>query len=147
MATTLHDAATQVLTTAATSPEPSTKASNISVEHKRKFLETFRRWEILFKRKDGASVQAEKWLIAEYYDSLKHLSPEGFDTLTRMLKANCTFFPTIAECLAVMKPASAYDWGHPFRGRPARLFQPETERLALEAPHRPTIEDQREAEQ
>jgi hypothetical protein len=84
------------------------------VAHKRKFIETFRRWEVLFKRKDSGDVQAEMWLIAEYYDSLKHLSAEGFDTLTAMLKERCTFFPTIRECLELTQ-AGRYDYSHPFR--------------------------------
>lgn len=104
------------MTGAAASPEQSTKASNgySEIDHKRAFLETFRRWELLFKRKDSGDVQAEKWLIAEYYDSLRHLSPEGFNSLTRLLKENCTFFPTIRECLDLMRPKDRYDYGHPF---------------------------------
>ena len=99
--------------------------------HKRKFLETFQRWEILFKRKDSGDVQAAKWLIAEYYDSLKHLSEAGFDALTKRLKETCVFFPTIRECLEATKPAGPYDWGHPFLKRP-ELFARSTQ--ALPAP-------------
>lgn len=89
----------------------STKDSNFSeADHKRKFLETFRRWEILFKRKDGGNIETEKWLIAEYYDSLKHLSPAGLDQLTSILKAECIFFPTIKECLDRTKPQGPYDF-------------------------------------
>ena len=95
----------------AASQSQSTRDSNGSTAaHKRAFLETFRRWEILFKRKDGGSVEAEKWLIAEYYDSLKHLSPEGFAALTRILKEECTFFPTIRECLERTRPKGPYDF-------------------------------------
>jgi len=115
---------------------------NSSADHKRKFLETFQRWDILFKRKDGRSIEAEKWLIAEYYDSLKHLSPEGLDVLTKMLKENCTFFPTIKECLDLIKPADQYDWGHPFLKRPPHLFQPNSARAELQAERRLEIEDQ-----
>ena len=106
--------ASQALTAAAASPEQLTKGLTGSAEHKRAFLETFRRWENLFKRKDNGDEQAEKWLIAEYYDSLGHLSPEGLNVLTRMLKEHCTFFPTIRECLDLMRPKDRYDWGHPF---------------------------------
>lgn len=113
-----------------------------SAEHKRKFLETFQRWDILFKRKDGRSVEAEKWLIAEYYASLKFLSAEGFDVLTDSLKETCIFFPTIKECLDLTKPADKYDWGHPFRGRPAHLFQPYSGHAAIQAERRLEIEDQ-----
>jgi hypothetical protein len=91
--------------------------------HKRKFLETFRRWEVLFKRKDNGDVQAEKWLIAEYYDSLRHLSAEGFDVLTRQLKERCTFFPTIRECLDLTRPADRYDYSHPFHHSKPMLLQ------------------------
>jgi hypothetical protein len=86
--------------------------------HKRKFLETFRRWEVLFKRKDSGDVQTEMWLIAEYYDSLKHLSEDGFNMLTAMLKERCTFFPTIRECLDLTRPSDRYDYSHPFRRLP-----------------------------
>lgn len=103
--------------------------------HKRKFLETFRRWEILFKRKDTGDLQSEKWLIAEYYDSLKHLSEAGFDALTRQLKETCTFFPTIRECLELTKPKDRYDWGHPFLNKPA-LFVPRVQQASLTGPTR-----------
>jgi len=88
-------------------------------DRKRHFLQVFRRWEALFKRSDRGDVQAEKWLIAEYYDSLGHLSPAGLEALTKLLKARCTFFPTIRECLDAMT-TNPYDWGHPFRegGKP-----------------------------
>ena len=115
----------KVLTDAAGSPRPSMTGSPTStrnlpeyeaqLEHKRAFLAMFQRWERIFKRKDG-EPNAEKWLIAEYYDSLGHLSPMGLETLTKLLKARCTFFPTIAECLAAMKPADRYDYAHPFLG-------------------------------
>lgn len=118
---------------AAVSQGPSTKDSQTSeAAHKRKFLETFRRWEILFKRKDSGDVQAEKWLIAEYYDSLKHLSAEGFDVLTRELKEHCVFFPSIKECLDLTRPSGRYDWGHPFVRR--ELFQSRQPTYALAAP-------------
>ena len=94
------------------SPSQSTRDS-IGLDHKRKFLETFRRWEILFKRKDGGDIQAEKWLIAEYYDSLRHLTADGFDALTAHLKENCTFFPTIRECLEFTN-CGPYDYSHRF---------------------------------
>lgn len=111
MTTTVGQAALRAV---AASQEQSTKGSNGSDnDHKRKFLQTFRRWEILFKRKDGGDVEAEKWLIAEYYDSLRHLTPEGFDTLTRLLKERCTFFPTIRECIDLTR-CGPHDYGHPF---------------------------------
>lgn len=120
---------------AAASPEQSTKGLTGSVEHKRAFLETFRRWEVLFKRKDTGDAQADKWLIAEYYDSLGHLSAEGFQTLTRMLKENCVFFPSIKECLDLMKPRDHYDWRHPFldvaKGRPSPLLAGKPSRVAI----------------
>ena len=110
---------------AVASPEQSTRALNGSNSaHKRKFLEVFRRWEMLFKRKDGGSVEAEKWLIAEYYDSLRHLSADGFDTLTAQLKEKCIFFPTIRECLELTKPAGPFDYAHPFFREPRLFVQP-----------------------
>lgn len=121
-------------TVAAALPEQSTKDSNGSTAHKRAFLETFRRWEILFKRKDGANVEAEKWLIAEYYDSLKHLSPEGFKALTDILKQECTFFPTIRECLDRTKPKDRWDYTTNCL-RDQRHFLPKADKpLALSAP-------------
>lgn len=83
------------------------------IAHKRYFLQVFRRWEALFKRADRGDVQAEKWLIADYYKSLCHLSPAGMEALTDVLKERCTFFPTIRECLEAMK-AGPYDYGHRF---------------------------------
>lgn len=83
------------------------------IAHKRHFLQTFRRWESLFKRADKGDLQAEKWLIADYYKSLGHLSPEGLDALTDELKERCTFFPTIRECLEIMKPKQ-FDYGNRF---------------------------------
>ena len=114
MATAIGKLTEKALTGVAASQEQSTKGLTGSMDHKRAFLETFRRWEVLFKRKDAGDMQAEKWLIAEYYDSLGHLSADGFDVLTRLLKENCTFFPTIRECLDLMRPKDRYDWGHPF---------------------------------
>ena len=118
--------ATRALTAVAASQEQLTKGLTGSMGHKRAFLETFRRWEVLFKRKDAGDMQAEKWLIAEYYDSLGYLSADGFDVLTRLLKENCTFFPTIRECLDLMRPKDHYDWGHPFldahKGRTSPLI-------------------------
>lgn len=79
------------------------------------------------------------WMIAEYYQSLGHLSAEGLDTLTRLLKANCTFFPTIKECLDLMRPKDRYDWGHPFRGNPAHLFISQDGKCALASQERRQI--------
>ncbi len=115
---TFNQAMGTALTAAAASQEPSTRGLSGSIDHKRKFLETFRRWEVLFKRKDAGDVQAEKWLIAEYYDSLKHLSEAGFEALTRQLKENYVFFPTIKECLDLTRPNGPYDWSHPFLNKP-----------------------------
>ena len=114
MATAIGKLTEKALMGVAASQEQLTKGLTGSMGHKRAFLETFRRWEVLFKRKDAGDMQAEKWLIAEYYDSLGHLSADGFDVLTRLLKENCTFFPTIRECLDLMRPKDRYDWGHPF---------------------------------
>ena len=97
------------------------------------FLETFRRWEALFKRKDAGDAQAERWLVAEYYDSLGHLSADGLQTLTRMLKERCTFFPTIKECLDLIRPKDRYDWGHPFLNKPQHLFIAAPSRKAIAA--------------
>lgn len=126
----------QVLTAAAASQGQSTTDSTGSeLAHKRAFLEMFRRWEALFKRKDSGDLQADKWLIAEYYDSLGHLSPEGLRTLTRMLKETCTFFPSIRECLDLMRPKDRYDYGHPFLahycGRPSNLVLAAPPRRAI----------------
>jgi hypothetical protein len=118
----------------------STKDSTSSEAHKRKFLEAFRRWEILFRRKDGGDVQAEKWLIAEYYDSLKHLSNEGFEALTRQLKESCTFFPSVKECLELTRPASRFDWAHPFLNKP-EFFAPRPTAPQLAAPVRQISHD------
>lgn len=96
--------------------EQSTKASTSladEIAHKRHFLQTFRRWEALFKRADRGDVQAEKWLIADYYKSLCHLSPAGLEALTDELKERCTFFPTIRECLEVTRPKQ-FDYGNRF---------------------------------
>ena len=141
-ATQIGTAVAQVLTGAAASQSPSVTGSHTStqnlpgyearLEHKRAFLAAFQRWERIFKRKDG-EPNAEKWLIAEYYDSLGDLSEQGLETLTKMLKAKCTFFPSIKECLDAMA-CDRYDYGHPFRGRPAALFQRSA--AMLEAPRR-----------
>jgi hypothetical protein len=103
------------------------------MSHKRAFLETFRRWEAIFKRRDSGNVEIERWIIAEYYDSLGHLSAEGFDVLTKRLKETCVFFPTIRECLDVIKPSGPHDWSHPFLGAP-RLFRSTADVLALRPP-------------
>lgn len=85
------------------------------IERKKHFLQVFRRWEALFKRADRGDIQAEKWLIADYYKSLGHLSPEGLEALTDELKAKCIFFPTIKECLEIMNPAR-FDYASKFYG-------------------------------
>lgn len=112
--TTFGDLAAQAMTAAAASLEPATKPSTTSDEnaHRRHFVQTFRRWAVLFKRKDG-DVQSDKWLIAEYYKSLGHLSEAGLNRLTDALKETCIFFPTIKECLDATR-CGPYDWGHPF---------------------------------
>ena len=118
----------------ATSQSQSSKDLSGSTSHKRAFLEQFRRWEAMFVRKDGRTVEAEKWLIAEYYASLKHLSPAGFAKLTEALREHCTFFPSIAECLKHTRPADRFDYSHPFHGAErSGLFiasQPDVRRLA-----------------
>lgn len=83
-------------------------------------------------------MEADKWLIAEYYDSLKHLSADGFDALTRALKEQCIFFPSIKECLDLTRPRGRYDWGHPFAHR--ELFRTSGPAYALPAPP-PQIEE------
>jgi len=101
----------------------------------------------LFKRKDAGDMQAERWLIAEYYDSLGNLSLEGMNVLTRLLKENCTFFPTIRECLDLMRPKDKYDWGHPFlsvhNGQPSPLIvsKPNSRVLAIQDTPRLTAPD------
>jgi hypothetical protein len=113
----------------------------LELAHKRRFLETFRRWEMLFKRKDTGDVAAEKWLIAEYYKSLGHLSPAGFDALTDCLKEQCTFFPTIRECLDITRPPK-YTYASPFYGAPA-MFLPAKQLQMITA--RPAIEHKGES--
>lgn len=102
------------MTDVAASLAPATTRSTTSDEnaHRRHFVQTFRRWSMLFKRKDG-DVEADKWLIAEYYKSLGHLSETGMDRLTDVLKESHTFFPTIRECLEATR-CGQYDWAHPF---------------------------------
>lgn len=85
------------------------------IQRKKHFLQVFRRWEALFKRVDRGDVEAEKWLIADYFKSLGHLSPEGLEALTDELKARCTFFPTIKECLEIMNPPR-FDYASKFYG-------------------------------
>ena len=101
------------------------------IARKKHFLQVFRRWEALFKRADRGDVQAEKWLIADYFKSLGHLSAEGLEALTEELKARCVFFPTIKECLEITRPGR-YDFGNPFyrlrhlnAGDPKMLAAPE----------------------
>ncbi len=88
---------------------------------------------MLFKRKDG-DVQSDKWLIAEYYKSLNHLTPEGFDKLTDILKETCIFFPTIRECLEAVTCKDRYDWDHPFRGNPTTLVRRAPPPMRIAAP-------------
>lgn len=120
-------------TVAAASHEQLTKDSTSLAEEnarKRYFLQVFRRWEMLFKRADRGDVQAEKWMIADYFKSLGHLSPTGLETLTDVLKEKCTFFPSIKECLEIMRPGP-YDYGSKFYrlrhlgGDPVMLAAPE----------------------
>lgn len=101
------------------------------IARKKHFLQVFRRWEALFKRADRGDVQAEKWLIADYFKSLGHLSAEGLEALTDELKRRCVFFPTIKECLEITHPGR-YDFGNPFyrlrhlnAGDPKMLAAPE----------------------
>lgn len=112
------------------STKDSTSLANENAR-KRHFLQTFRRWEALFKRADRGDVQAEKWLIADYFKSLGHLSPEGLERLTDELKARCTFFPTIKECLEITHPAR-FEYGSPFWA----LRHGEAGRHLLTAPER-----------
>ena len=121
-------------TAVAASLEQSTKDSTSLAEEiarKKHFLQVFRRWEMLFKRADKGDVQAEKWLIADYFKSLGHLSPHGLECLTDVLKEKCTFFPTIKECLEITNPKQ-FDYGNPFyklrhldAGDPKMLAAPE----------------------
>lgn len=107
--------AKRALTSVPLSPEQSTKASNGLAEEnarKRAFLQTFKRWEVLFRRRDG-DMEADRWLIAEYFRALGHLSQHALNTLTDMLIRQCTFFPSIAECLKLME-CGRYDYSHPF---------------------------------
>ena len=101
---------------------------------------------MIFKRKDTGDVAADKWFIAEYYKSLGHLSPEGFEKLTERLKETCTFFPTIKECLDIIRPASRYDWGHPFLDAPKmfRISAPEPARQIATQPAMALIEGPRD---
>lgn len=102
----------------------------------------FRRWEALFKRSDRGDVQAEKWLIADYYKSLGFLSQEGLEALTDELKARCTFFPTIRECLEITSPGK-YDYGNPFykmrhlQAGDAKMLNAPTQSQLLASPDKP----------
>lgn len=140
---TFGEAMGTALTNAVASQEQSTQDLQASNEHKRAFLETFRRWDRLFRRKDG-DPESDKWLIAEYYKSLKHLTPAGMDRLTEHLKENNTFFPTVAECLAAIKPKDRYDYGHPFiRATERGLIAPYRPPLAIGSDARAAITDGR----
>ena len=101
------------------------------IQRKRQFLKVFRRWEALFKRADRGDVEAEKWLIADYFKSLGHLSAEGLEALTDELKVRCTFFPTIKECLEIMNPPR-FDYASKFYG-----MKHLGERAFLAAPEQP----------
>lgn len=91
----------------------------------------FRRWEALFKRADRGDEMADKWLIAEYYKSLGHLSQGGLEALTDQLKRRCTFFPSIRECLEIINvPQLSGQWGNPFINRDAALYHDKAKALA-----------------
>ena len=106
----------------------STKDSRIlEAERKRHFLTVMLRWQAIFKRADSGSIENDKWLLAEYYKSLGHLTERGLDTLTEELKTRCTFFPSIKECLETINPPR-YSYSNPFYGgsdgrKPALLFE------------------------
>lgn len=76
-------------------------------------MQVMRRWQAIFKRADTGDIETDKLMLAEYYKSLGHLGPHGWDLLTEELKTRCTFFPTIKECLEVINPAR-YDYASPF---------------------------------
>ncbi|NBW44255.1 MAG: hypothetical protein EBR45_01605 [Betaproteobacteria bacterium] len=117
------------------------------MDHKRAFLREYQRWAMLFRGKDTGDTESEKWLIAEYYESLQHLSEEGFAELTKLLKANCTFFPTVRECLDLMRPKDRYDWGHPFlaahKGQSTPLLRHAPPPRVLATQSRPLLTDDR----
>ena len=100
----------------------------------------------MFKRADSGSIEQDKWLIAEYFKSLGHLSPEGLDALTDQLKRRCTFFPTIRECLDIINVAPlSGEWGNPFINRRPALYH--DDRKALAGPGRTAaLAHHREAE-
>lgn len=100
---------------AAVSNRQSKKPEQISAEREAKlhFITVMERWQAIFKRADSGNVTNDKWLLAEYFDSLGHLGPRGLDLLTKELKARCTFFPTIKECLEIINP-QRYDYANPF---------------------------------
>lgn len=128
---TFRSAMDGVLTGVAASSEQSAKASRaLEVDRKRHFLTMMLRWQSLFKRADSGSIEADKWLIAEYFKSLGHLSHDGLEALTEQLKAKCTFFPTIRECLEIINvPQLSGQWGNPFINRPAALYHDEKKAL------------------
>lgn len=132
--------------TAAAAFGPSMKPCNSS-DHKRAFATHYRRWAMMFRGKDTGDAESERWLMAEYYQSLGHLSAEGFEALTQLLKENCTFFPTIRECLDLMKPKDRYDWGHPFlavaQGRPSPLVIGPPSSLSIASQPRPLLTEDR----
>lgn len=130
----------KALTAVQASQGQSTKPSTgPELERKRAFLQTFRRWEILFRRKDG-DIAADRWLIAEYYKVLGHLPPPSLDTLTDMLIRECTFFPSIAECLRLMR-CDRYDYSHPFHSLTHRPRDNDADAIGTTAWHRAQIED------
>lgn len=94
-------------------------SSTLDNEHKRAFAQTFKRWAILFRRKDG-NEDDDRWMMAEYYQSLNFLTAEGFDALTDELKRECTFFPSIRECLLITNPGK-YNYQARFGGDPAYM--------------------------
>lgn len=59
--------------------------------------------------------------MAEYFESLGHLSAEGFKALTNELKERCIFFPTVRECLEITRPGP-YDFRNTFCARKADMF-------------------------
>lgn len=87
-------------------------------EHRLAFVETFRRWGLIFGRRDR-NEDDDEWLVAEYYSSLSHLSVEGFRELTQALKRTVTWFPTIMECLSIIEHDS---YNNIFVYRKERMF-------------------------
>lgn len=117
---TFGQAVTAGLTSAAALQRHSTEESASAERRDRHFLQCIRMWDAMLPKRQGDDLGAEL-MVKGYQRMLGHLSETEMGWLTEMVLDKCKWFPTVAECKAIMAEQSYSNKFHTSSRRPEQI--------------------------